>query len=480
MTLTVPAAPPLAHHRAVELMKTGQWDAMSGRHTFTREDLAAAVAALECPAVRRPVLKFGHDGAHGVGEPALGWVDNMGLTDDGATLIGDYVGMPGWFGDVLGSAYPDRSIEGTYDLRCQLGHTHPFVVEAVALLGVDAPAIGTLASLAGVAATYGVELAQNTQGGEHVVLTIRNEEASTMPNPNPATVAAGVTTEDVRRAYYDDASWELWITEFHLDPLQLIVVNDYTGEILRVPVIASGDGVDGVTFGDAVPVVVRYEDVPATTAVAAGAPPRRAVLSYASRAESRPGATQTPATAPAAGSIAAAAAEGSTAVEFTPEQITTITEALGIAADSDAQTIAAAAVQVVEEQPSAADAQAAAVAAAAGSRELPEGIVAIDSVQLEQLRASAAQGVAAREQQEQDQRRALVDAAVSDGRIAPARREAWLSSLKANPASAQDLAGLATGLIPVTGEIGHAGDGDEVAASADTVRSSTAYKNWSL
>src|SRR5690349_3336204 len=109
-------------------MQTGTWAAMTGVHTFTTDDLFAAVGALDCPAVRRPILKLGHVDPRFDGEPAVGWIDNLTVTDGGMTLLGDYVGMPGWLGDVIASAYPDRSIEGCWGFVCQIGHTHPFVL----------------------------------------------------------------------------------------------------------------------------------------------------------------------------------------------------------------------------------------------------------------------------------------------------------------------------------------------------------------
>lgn len=468
--VTVPSAPPLARIHGVELMRTGQWDISTGRVEFTSKDLAAAVGALNCPAVRRPVLKLGHTDARFDGQPAVGWVDNIATTDNGHTLVGDYVGMPGWLGQVIASAYPDRSIEGVYDYRCQLGHTHPFVLTAVALLGVTAPGIGTLSSLQDVAALYGVAAADDDLGGRgtavqvtvraagnagsdaahagamvalvpsdadaerlavdggepagelhvtlmflgdgadytpeqqtqltdavraavadagpvegdgfavsvfnpgvpdrhscivlgvggagleplhdavaaavdgagleqvpqqrspwvpHLTLTYTDDATqvaaltdrvgsiqfdrvrvafagehtdipltgdpvaasagkdTAMPNPSPREVAAGVTTEDIRRGYYEDAPWDVWICEIQLNPLQLIVVDDRTGQYQRVPVEVTGD--DTFDFGDPVPVVVRYVDQTSDGDVAASAAASGPIV-YASRAESRPGA----------------------------------------------------------------------------------------------------------------------------------------------------------------------------------------------
>jgi hypothetical protein len=285
VTLPVPAAPALATVPGVELMRAGQWQVLTGPMTVTRDDLASAVAALDCPAIRRPVLKLGHVDPRFDGEPAVGWIDNMLLADSGNTIVGDYVGMPGWLGDVIASAYPDRSIEGWWDWRCQLGHTHPFMIEAVALLGVTRPGIGTLQSLQDVADLYGVtastdpDRSGHAANGQPVTVTIRASKGEpAMPNPRPSKVAAGVTVEDVRRAYYEHAPYPEWICEIQLDPLQLIVVDDASGSYYRVPVAVDGD-VFG--FGDKVEVKIRYEDVPADGQVAAS-------VVFASRAESRP------------------------------------------------------------------------------------------------------------------------------------------------------------------------------------------------
>jgi hypothetical protein len=209
--ITVPTAPPLSRVSNVELMHTGTWPISTGVFTFTTDDLYQAVAALDCPAVRRPILKLGHVDPRFDGEPAVGYIDHMAVADGGRTLVGDYAGMPGWLGPVIASAYPDRSIEGEYDFRCQMGHTHPFVLTGLALLGVAAPGIGTLESLQDVAQLYGVEVAaaapnhpaQQQGGGQPVVVNVHATQEAHVPNPNPRTVAASVTSEDVIRSFYE-------------------------------------------------------------------------------------------------------------------------------------------------------------------------------------------------------------------------------------------------------------------------------------
>jgi ATP-dependent protease ClpP protease subunit len=150
----------------------------------------------------------------------------------------------------------------------------------------------------------------------------------------------------------------------------------------------------------------------------------------------------------------AASADGTTrtnqerggTVAFSDEQLTTMRQRLGLAADADEATITAAFDEALNER-------------AEPTVTLPEGVVAIDSATLEQLRAAALRGDQARAQQETDARTTLVDAAVADGRIAPARRDHWVSALAADPGAADTLAGLEKGLIPIGNEIGHAGLG---------------------
>lgn len=154
-----------------------------------------------------------------------------------------------------------------------------------------------------------------------------------------------------------------------------------------------------------------------------------------------PGRRQTPA-ASAAGSDKQ---ERGRAVAFTDEQLTDMRQKLGVADDADEATILTALDEALDER------------AEPETPELPEGTVAVDSTQLAALQAAAQRGEQARAQQEREGREALVAAAVADGRIPPARRDAWLVALEADPGSADTLARLAPGLVPVGEPIGSTG-----------------------
>lgn len=93
------------------------------------------------------------------------------------------------------------------------------------------------------------------------------------------------------------------------------------------------------------------------------------------------------------------------------------------------------------------------------------GTVVLDEAQYEALRADAAMGRDARQEQLAASRRTLVDNAVQDGRIAPARRDHWLNALEADAGSAEVLAGLQKGLVPLaaagyTGGVNESSDED--------------------
>jgi hypothetical protein len=252
--------PALVTLPGVDIVAAGTWSLSTGEATFTTEDLSAAVEASQCPSVGSPIIKIGHTDARfaGDGEPALGRVTSMALATEGNKIIGDLAGMPGWLGAVASSAYPQRSIEGYWDFVCQQGHSHPFVITAVALLGVAAPGVGVLGGLEDVAAPYGVAVAAGHARGPW-----QTTAGGAMPQGSGAQAAA-VTVEDIRRAYYaSGVPMSYWITEMQLAPPQLIVADEATDKVYRVPVKIKGDA---ITFGDSVEVEVEYKDVAATRA----------------------------------------------------------------------------------------------------------------------------------------------------------------------------------------------------------------------
>lgn len=277
----------------VELLEVGDdWATSTGVFSFTYDDLVSAIQSQEDPAVRTPIVKLGHVDPRFDGQPSLGRIENLRLTTNGQTLIGDLVGVPAWLAKVMAAAYPRRSIEGWVQWETRTGNTWPFVLTGVALLGTEYPAIDTLEDLkvlwgeeapplypadevAEVVASHGAliratrvegDVPEWKQGGPPV------SAASGSETNVPAPVLASVSVEDVRRNYYetlDGNQYWWWIRAVLLDPAELIVDDD-EGGLYRVPYAVTGEG---VTFGDPVSVKVEYVDVAATAGpVAASAP----------------------------------------------------------------------------------------------------------------------------------------------------------------------------------------------------------------
>lgn len=451
----IPARPALVTVPNVELIKTGTWNISTGTWKPTAADLESAIAATSAPGFRRPVLKLGHIDERFDGEPAMGWIDNLRTTDNGETLVGDYVGVPSWLADVMASAYPDRSIEGASNAPDAEGTVHPFVLSAVALLGVTPPGVTTLSSLQDVAKLYGV-----MASGEGVDTFKVEINAKGAPVAQSVKVAASISTEDIRLDWYaanPDREW-WWIRDIMVDPTEVIVVDDETGSMFRVPFTVD-EATGAVTWGTEQEVKVEY--------VTASASLRTPAATWDNHTESRhlaSDATEVP-PAPAPDVEDPEEGEGAMAFELDEAQQTRILEALGLdAATEDGEAVVAALEALA--QPAEEDSGAPAVAASQAIKIVEaSGQVVVEAGVLETLKIQAARGEQARTEQEDQARMTLVSAAIGDGRIAPSRKEHWVASLKADPGMAEVLASLKPGLVPVDGEIGH---GQNVLASADS------------
>jgi hypothetical protein len=220
----------------------------------------AAVAALECPAVRRPVPQARPRRIRVLAaRPPSATSTTCAATRTGAPCSATSPACPAGSRPptrtaqtVIASAFPDRSIEGAWDWRCQMGHTHPFVITAVALLGAELPGVGTLASLQDVGRLYGVDgtpelvaasAAQDAAAPRQSPSRSRPAGRTPHAEPHGPHVAATVTSDDVRRAFYESpigSDWDAWIEEIQLDPLQIIYIDDDEGARYRVPVTIDG------------------------------------------------------------------------------------------------------------------------------------------------------------------------------------------------------------------------------------------------
>lgn len=147
----------------------------------------------------------------------------------------------------------------------------------------------------------------------------------------------------------------------------------------------------------------------------------------------------------------------------------TFAERLGIGADADDDTIVAALDEALEERAEAAPGAPAASVPAAPSLDQAvaavraAGLVAVEQGVIDDLRSKAERGDQARAQQIREANEAVVDAAIRDGKIPPARRDHWVNAMAADAEGTKSvLDGMEKGLIPYA-ESGHSVDDDESA-----------------
>lgn len=420
----------------VELCMVGEdWPASTGPCTITAEDLVAAVAAQDDPGIRTPVLKIGHSDPRFDGQPSIGRIENLRTDENGTVLVGDLTGVPAWIADIMGSAWPSRSVEFYNQYKSGTGRTHDMVLTGLALLGVQTPAIETLAD---VAALYQVAAAHERATGRKVVLSM------------PANALAGVQTEDVRRAYYDtleSGQYWWWIRAMYVDPMELIVDDD-EGGLWRVPY--SVDTAGAVTFGEATQVVIEYVDKPQ----AASRTTRRTVVAYANRQQARPG-------------------QGERKVSMAFDQNAALRTLLGLEPDASDEDVQAALEQRENDEPDEEvtttgdqteeeTEDSGETVAPASPAEVPEGAVLVDASAWSQVQRDAAAGRQARQEQVSAERTSYLDTAQREGRITRASRANWAAQLalggEAERLARQTVASFPKNTAVPVEELGHATD----------------------
>lgn len=436
-----------------------------GQTTFTEEDLAAAVGAVDDPAVLQPRLKLGHFSDWGDAEPAFGKASNLRLGDNGQTIYGDYVGVPAWLAEIMPTAYPNRSIEANFNVTTATGKSHRMVITGLALLGVVMPGVATLKDLAGLYSETipeGVEV----KAEESIVATIGGQMKFGRKSKE---AKAAVNIEDVRRAFYDnlDASqYAWWITACYIGDGDnyLIVKDDDSGDLYQVPVDVSGSDPE---FGDPTPVNVEYVAASGGQRIAAA----EAAEVYASRSESRPEST-----------------------EQEDSDVETLAKRLGLSEDASDDDVRAAlegnggesgqdptAVPPSTQEPGQSAGNPADQGPESGTPS-PEGeqqpiptetnpdasasTMTIDKGTLEDLQRKASAGQAVADRVAREDREKVVDNAIAAGKFPPARRQHWLGLMEKDPDGTKEtIASLAPGLVPVEEKGGAPAEGDTAVAA---------------
>lgn len=226
----------------VQIIKTGiEYPLASGPATFTPEDLAAAVDAQNDAGIPQPRIWLGHFdderihgerlGAYPSGEPAVGKVIDMRLTEDGHCIVGDLTGVPLWLANIMSSAFPSRSVEGRFNVQTVTGKEYRLVISSLALLGVCWPGVQTLDD---IAALY------TKEGPKISLVEATPDQPVTITAALDRVVEAQVTVEDIRREWYkstevDPLKRAWWLRSIYIEPNELIVDADDGGTLYRQP-----------------------------------------------------------------------------------------------------------------------------------------------------------------------------------------------------------------------------------------------------
>lgn len=204
----------------VELVSVGTHAAETGTVTLTAEDMTSMAEAYADHFVDRPYIKLGHDNdnvfntALGDGEPAYGWIENVGVGDGSAerpkvgSLYGDIVGMPSKLEEVAPKAFRRRSVEIAHQVKAASGKAYRAVLTHLALLGVKKPAVKGLddmlalysemesaESVSTVVMIDGLDAEQTTKLGELIDALDQVSEIDTANVP-PAPAAGGESESD--------------------------------------------------------------------------------------------------------------------------------------------------------------------------------------------------------------------------------------------------------------------------------------------
>jgi hypothetical protein len=457
----------------VPLISVGVWQASTGEHEYTKDDLAAIVAALDDPAIHEPRLRIGHspptvtpdESAGGFEEqPAFGRFTNLRLEDGGATIVADAVGVPAWLAEILPSAFPNRSIESYSGYTTAQGRTHSCVLTSVALLGVSMPACQTLEDL---------QLAFGAEIPEGVEFSFLERVNASQGDHMPERTSASVTYSDVRRSFYDDVANEesgrywWWLTDLIMSPATAIAdADDGTGTLWSVPYKIGKD--DTITWSDPVEVRVQYVEVKSGKVAASHADtaPKAERHSFSSAVESRP-IDRVRAAKPTEGDTVDGAQ---------------LREALDLPADATDEQVteklaASKAALAAAEKPDPSpepDKPEAPVAPELAPTAVPPDVFA-------QMQEDARLGREAREQQLKMERESLVDAKIERGALTPKSRTAHIAELSKGGEIEKThrayLASLTDGLIPVKERgVGDAGEQNNGGVSIDVAMASLGFK----
>lgn len=474
----------------VEVVSTGTYDLGSGKTTFTAEDLADAVLAATDPTVVAPRIKLGHVDKRFEGdldgEPAFGTVANMRLDNNGQTIKADLEGVPAWLADSMESAFPGRSIEGGFGFKAPSGRDYKLVVSNLALLGTTWPGVTSLDDLKQCLSANGPVLSpveadgggftlKGQDGEGHVERMVMAKISAALDAEDEkevkALMAEGRTraqaekiveessdeANEERKAKRAQAALDLgainrrfatdikagkvpgsgapgiapqekwWARSVQAadDGSLSLVVDDEAGHLLEVPFAVDGEAVKW-----SAPTLVSQDF--GSLAASGDRQGPRILASW----PATPG------------------REAPKEVQTMDVDKSALAKRLGLAEDADEAAIS----EVLGKEPE---------PVAASDSKVPEGMTLVDAETWERVKGGAEQGLAVAASLVKADRDTTITAAINDGRFPVGRRAHYEGMWDRDPegtkklltASAED-GGLAKGLVPVTAEIGRAGDGE--------------------
>jgi hypothetical protein len=464
------------------------WMTAGGPKTVTPEDLQSAVDALADPAIKTPRVKLGHldprftpdtmspDGDPYDGTPVLGRFENLQLGDKGMTLYADAVGVPAWFANIMPFAYPNRSVEGDWDIKTVTGQEHRFVITAVALLGDEYPAIETLDDLQILFSKEGPDWADELINNGKSVAASRGG----FNVPRDKRIAASVSVEDIRRSFFEDFAtaengrWDWWTRAVYVDP-ELVIATDFDDNLFACPFSIVDDKVE---WGEPAEVFTQYVETDSGKIAASKVLTMPAVARFSKETGSRPETHKKGDTVARINAnidpVLLRQRLGLT-VEQLPDDATEeqINQALTAPEPGTGPDTADTTNHSPEAAPAGTEASGAiapgtpsegGTGGAGGATTGPTvqpgqaDFARVDPATLAQLQADASAGRAAREEQMTARRHEVVEKAIRAGKIPPARRDHYRTLMKTDEEGTTALLdSLTEGVIPV-GDEEHGGD----------------------
>lgn len=174
--------------KGVELVKVGHWLSAAGAATVTAEHLHDAAAAAYDKQIDVAPIKIGHEGKLELGDahPAAGWIENIRLSADKQTLLGDLAHIPTKLASIIPRAFRRRSVEMSLGVTTPAGKTYAATLTALSLLGAKAPAVKGLEDIAELYAS-GASDAESEQ-----TVALSYDDTATVPHGEPETSDAEV------------------------------------------------------------------------------------------------------------------------------------------------------------------------------------------------------------------------------------------------------------------------------------------------